>query len=279
MGTRPARPAWIRLLRVMRWPAVVYAAVTIAMAACQRRLLYFPRTCTLTEATVAATASGMEAWRNPGGQIIGWKHAAASQPAEASVLIIHGNAGCALERDYLARPIHEAARADVYELEYPGYGPRTGSPKRATLTAAAIEAFDLLPANRPRYVVSESIGAGPACELIQARREQVAGAAMFVPFHRLSWVAQRKFPILPVGLFLLDRFAPIDALADYRGPIRFVIAGNDEVIPPESGRRLYDAYAGPKELLVVPGAGHNDVASQAVDWWKETFTFWRNGRH
>jgi len=58
---------------------------------------------------------------NPAGRIIGWKLSATSPPI-ASVLIMHGNAGCAIDRDYLAGPIHDAAPVDVYVLEYPGYG-------------------------------------------------------------------------------------------------------------------------------------------------------------
>lgn len=34
---------------------------------------------------------------------------------------------------------------------------------------------------------------------------------------------------------------------------------SDEIVPPESGRRVYGAARGPKEIHVIPGAGHNDT--------------------
>jgi fermentation-respiration switch protein FrsA (DUF1100 family) len=34
----------------------------------------------------------------------------------------------------------------------------------------------------------------------------------------------------------------------------------DEVIPVAHATRLVDLFAGPKELVVVPGAGHNDLS-------------------
>ena len=39
-----------------------------------------------------------------------------------------------------------------------------------------------------------------------------------------------------------------------------VVAGDaDSIVPLEQSRGLYDAAPGPKELLVIPGADHNDV--------------------
>jgi uncharacterized protein len=71
------------------------------------------------------------------------------------VLITHGNAGCALDRGYLAGPIHEAAPIDVYILEYPGYGARAGSPDKSSLLAAGEEALGLLTNGLPCYLVGE----------------------------------------------------------------------------------------------------------------------------
>jgi fermentation-respiration switch protein FrsA (DUF1100 family) len=81
--------------------------------------------------------------------------------------------------------------------------------------------------------------------------------------------------LLPAYLLLLDRFSPAKYLKDYRGPVKIVLAGSDEIIPVTSGRRLFDGYKGPKDLQIVPGAHHNDVAKQSPDWWKEVFEFWR----
>lgn len=191
------------------------------------------------------------------------------------VLIVHGNAGFAADRDYPARPIHDATNVDVFVLEYPGYGAREGSPSKASLVAAAEEAFASLSAGVPRYIVCESIGAGVGTHLAKVHPGEVAGLVLFVPYHRLSWVAQRQMPWLPAGWLLRDRFAPEDDLKSYHGPVKIVVAEHDEIIPAEAGRRLFESYAGPKDLLVVNGARHNDVAEQPPEWWREVFDFWR----
>lgn len=242
----------------------------------QRRLIYFPTKIPMAVIGEVAREHGFLPWRNPAGEVIGWMVPAVGA-ARGSVLIVHGNAGSALGRDYLAQPIHHAAEGtmDVFVLEYPGYGARAGKPSRASLTAAAEEAFLLLPAGRPKFVVSESIGTGVAAELAKKYPSEIAGMAMLVPYHNLPAVAQRMFWFLPAYFLMRDRFDPEKCLQGYRGPVKFVVAGADEIIPAASGIRLHDSYQGPKQLQVFEGAGHNEVSGQPPAWWRETFGFWR----
>jgi pimeloyl-ACP methyl ester carboxylesterase len=266
-----------RAIRMLLTLGIAYGLFVLMAAVFQRRLIYFPRTIPPALAEPSAAGLGFVPWRNPAGQIIGWKLPAASAPV-ASVLITHGNAGCAIDRGYLAGPIHDAAPVDVYVLEYPGYGSREGSPDKRSLLATADEAFGLLTNSLPKYLVSESIGAGVACHLAKAHSTNVAGLVLFMPYHDLASVAQRKMPFLPAYLLLLDRFNPAECLRDYRGPVKIVLAGADEIIPVESGRRLFEGYQGPKTLQIIPGARHNEVAEQSPEWWKEVFSFWRQNR-
>jgi len=256
---------------------IAYSLFVFAAAIFQRRLMYFPRTIPPALAEPAAAELGFVAWRNPSGQIIGWKLPATSSPT-TSILITHGNAGCAIDRGYLADPIHDAAPVDVYVLEYPGYGSRGGSPDKRSILAAAGEAFGLLTNGLPKYLVSESLGAGVVCDLARTHPTEVAGLVLFMPYHNLASVAQRKMPLLPAYFLLLDRFNPAECLKDYRGPVKIVLAGADEIIPVESGRRLFEGYHGPKTLQIIPGAHHNDIAGQSPAWWKEVFSFWQQNR-
>jgi len=266
-----------RAIRMLLTLGIAYSLFVLAAAIFQRRLIYFPRTIPPALAEPAAAELGFVAWRNPSGQIIGWKLPATSSPT-ASILITHGNAGCAIDRGYLADPIHDAAPVDVYVLEYPGYGSRSGSPDKRSILATAGEAFDLLTNGLPKYLVSESLGAGVACDLARTHPTEVAGLVLFMPYHNLASVAQRKMPLLPAYFLLLDRFNPAECLKDYRGPVKIVLAGADEIIPLESGRRLFEGYQGPKTLQIIPGAHHNDIAGQSPVWWKEVFSFWQQNR-
>lgn len=260
--------------RILITVAIAYVLLCFCGCALQRKLLYFPTKIPADAIESVAAGHGLAPWKNPAGELIGWKILAKTN-ATASVLIVHGNAGCALGRDYLAQPVHDAADVDVFVLEYPGYGARSGSPSKTSFIAAAEEAFQLLPKNLPRYVVSESIGAGVACELAKNHPSEISGLALFVPYHNLASVAQKQMWFLPAYFLLLDRFNPEECLTHYHGPVKFIIAGDDEVIGTASGLRLANSYAGPKELQVFPGAHHNDIAEQPAAWWQEVFSFWR----
>jgi len=266
-----------RAIRMLLALGIAYSLFVLAAAVFQRRLIYFPRIIPPALAELAAAELGFVPWRNPSGQIIGWKLPATPSPI-ASVLITHGNAGCAIDRGYLAGSIHDAAPVDVYILEYPGYGARGGTPGKPAFLATAEEAFGFLTNGLPKYLVSESIGAGVACYLAKAHSTNVAGLVLFMPYHDLASVAQRKMPLLPAYLLLLDRFNPAECLRNYRGPVKFVLAGADEIIPVESGRRLFEGYPGPKNLQIIPGAHHNEIAEQSPEWWKEVFSFWQQNR-
>jgi pimeloyl-ACP methyl ester carboxylesterase len=258
----------------MRTFLIGYAVVLVLFTLLQRYLIYVPTKLTQDFADEAAAKAGFVAWRNGAGQLIGWKLSASSAPI-GSVLIVHGNGGWALNRAYMARPIHEAAPLDVYILEYPGYGAREGSPGENSLLSAADEAFENLPKNLPVYVVSESLGTGVAAHLAQKFPAGVAGLALFVPYDKLASVAANHVPFLPAYFLLWDRFDPAEWLKDYHGPVKVIVAGSDEIIPPEFGERLYDGYNGPKILQVIPGARHSSTTAETRKWWKELLVFWQ----
>ena len=262
------------LIRMLWSLFIGYGLLVLVVAVFQRRLIYFPTRIPENVATQIATQNGFTPWRNPTGEIIGWR-IAANGATVGSVLVTHGNAGSALDRDYLALPIHDGLSLDVYVLDYPGYGARSGAPSLKSFLAAGEEALGLLPKELPVYLVSESIGAGVIAHLAGTHPERIKGMALFVPYHDLASVGQAAMPFLPVKLVMQDRFLPARWLEKYRGPVKVVLAGADEVIPTRFGQRLYDSYQGPKSLHLIPNARHNEVAEQAPEWWQEVFAFWQ----
>lgn len=266
-----------RRKHVMKWLLILLALylVPLLLVGCsQRRFIYYPSRLSTTEALNIAEREGFEPWRNDAGEIIGWRMAATGAPT-GSVLVMHGNAGSALNRDYFARSIHSAGPLDVFVLEYPGYGARAGSPSMQSFLAAAEEAFQKLPTNRPIYLVAESLGSGPAAHLAKTYGNRIAGIIFFAPYDDLAKVGQNHMPFLPVKLLLRDRYQPAEWLKEYRGPIKVVLAEGDTVIPARFGQRLHDSYDGAKNLETIPGVGHNDIAAQPADWWRNVFAFWR----
>ena len=267
------------LISIFRVGALSYVGVCVLVAIGQRRMLYFPTKLTEGAALERAKGAQLEPWRDPHGAIIGWKRPAPR--AAARLVVFHGNGGCAADRRFYADAfgaIDGGAAWEVSIFEYPGYGARDGSPsKDAFITAGRSAVEGLLAAdNRPLFLFGESIGSGTAAALAGVLSGKIAGVVMMIPFARLQDVAQASFPWLPVALLLRDKFDNLAALANCRAPAVFIIAENDEVVGAAQGRQLYDAYAGRKKLIVLPGATHNEFPSAPEErWFREVDSFLR----
>lgn len=276
---RPATELRRRLLRTLLLLISIYSSVGVAVACLQRRMIYHPSVFTSQRVDQMAQAAGLARWKNPAGEFIGLKHLSPKQPAVGSVLILYGNASDAAECAHYADGIQSVAALDVFILEYPGYADRPGSPSQSSLFRAAGEGLEMLPTNKPIYLVGESLGSGVAAYLAGTHPGKVAGMVLISPYNRLADLAQFHMPIFPVQLLLVDRFPSEDYLRNYHGPIGMVVDGHDTVIPEKFGLRLYNGYAGRKRLWDFPTGEHSAIAEPPAKFWKEVVEFWQTSTH
>jgi pimeloyl-ACP methyl ester carboxylesterase len=246
--------------------AAGYIAICAYLYFAQESLLFFPQRASQTELDAFARGNGFEPWTNAAGQRIGWR-ATTGDPTRA-LLVFHGNGGFALGRNYEALRQHDADSPTLYLLEYPGYGARPGTPSSASMTAAALDAFDTLAADPARRIeiMGQSLGTGVACAVAAARPDRVAGIVLVTPYDSLASGAAAHYPWLPVRWLMRHRFDSDRNLARYHGPVAFLIAGRDGTIPPRLAERLYAGYGGPKKQWIAPQAGHNDLDQLLAHW-------------
>jgi pimeloyl-ACP methyl ester carboxylesterase len=271
------RSGYARQVRNLLVLVAVAGLGVIIVFSLQRRLLYFPDRSTEAEALARAGRAGLVPWRTPVGALRGWRRAGAPVP-RGRVLVLHGNAGSALDRTYYVDALAPLG-LDVVLLEYPGYGARPGAPALGTLTGAAVEAVDAaLQEAGPVWLVGESLGSGVAARAAAQRPEAVRGLILVTPFAELAGVARLHYGPIAAAL-LRDRFAPARDLAAFRHPIVVLVAGRDEVVGAEQGRALFRALPGPKRLVEQPGATHNglDLAANGP-FWAEAMAFLEAGR-
>ena len=99
-----------------------------------------------------------------------------------------------------------------------------------------------------------------------AAARPVAGVILASPYDSLVAVGRTHYPLLPVSLLLRHRF---DSAADARNvhaPLLAIVALHDSIIPVERSHALYDAWAGPKTWVVVPGTDHNTLSGPNAFW-------------
>jgi pimeloyl-ACP methyl ester carboxylesterase len=150
-------------------------------------------------------------------------------------------------------------------VDYRGYGASEGSPSEASLHADALLWYGQAAALSKRiFVFGRSVGSGVAVRLASERA--VAGVVLVTPFDSLVSVAQRHYPYLPVSSLLRHRFDSIALAPRIAAPLLCLTASQDEIIPPEHARRLYDAWMGPKQWIALDGATHNSADGHANYW-------------
>ncbi len=262
--------------KILRVGAGVYFGAIILVFVGQRRLLYQPSKIPFEAGIKFAATKGFEPWRNQAGDYIGWKKVSSTNTSRAQILVVHGNAGSAIDRLNYADGLQSFLPADVFILEYPGYGARTGSPSQQHFFAAADEALAGMKTSPPVYLLGESLGTGVAAYLAGTHPDTIAGVLLLAPYHHLGEVAASHLPFLPVSLLLLDRYPAAKYLANYHGPVAVIVAGNDTIVPNQFGRELFDAYQGPKKLWEDANAEHNELPNQSPAFWRELAIFWND---
>lgn len=253
-----------RLFRIVFLAVLGYSGFVCLVAIIQRSLIYYPAT--MEESRVEKTADrlGWSKWRDDRGRYAGWR--TEELPGEGILIVFHGNAGHALARRYWVRHFADLGQSGfeaVHIFEYPGYGIRKGSPGEKRFLDAARSAVDALfkevdPATEV-FLLGESLGGGIATRIAADYPQRVSGVILTTPFPDLKSVGNFHYPFLPVGLLLWDRYDNEENLRGFAGPVAFVLAGRDGIVPPELGRRLAENYGGEGRIWEVGEARHNTL--------------------
>ena len=228
-----------------------------------RFFLYFPErelTTTPSEAGLAyedvsfTTEDGinLHGWFVPGRSDVTW-------------LWFHGNAGNISSRLENLKQLHDSLGVNVFLFDYRGYGESQGTPSEEGLYLDAEAALEYLNSRedvRSDRIVyfGRSLGGAVAVEL--AGHQPAYGLILESPLPSVSFVARQAYPILPAGLvrrILRARYDALSKIAGVTAPVLILHGDEDDVVPLDAGRRLFEAAREPKQFHVIPGAGHNDT--------------------
>jgi pimeloyl-ACP methyl ester carboxylesterase len=242
---------------------------------------------------------GAEAVSVPSGTgetLAGWF--APGRPGRGAVLLLHGIRS---DRRALASRMALLARAGtaVLAVDFRAHGESPGG----AITFGHLEARDaegalawLRAAAPGERVGAIGISLGGAALALASRRVPVDAMVLEAVFPdiraavtnrlalalgpRLGRAVAPTFLAIGTGLTGLRPadLRPIEALARYAGPVLVASGALDRATTPAESRALHAAAAGPKELWLVAGAGHVDLAAAAgSDYERRVLAFL--GRH
>jgi len=152
---------------------------------------------------------------------------------------------------------------DVLAPEYRGFGGVEGTPSEAGLLADARAAYDYLREHRrisaSRIVVyGWSLGGAVAIDL--ASRVEIAAVIIEGAPASMVDIARQRYPFLPVRLLMRHPFESLRKIQGVSAPILLLHSPEDEVVPPDHARQLFEAAPGRKRLIEVRG-GHVEASS------------------
>ena len=256
------------LLRGLLGLLTLYAFVVGLVSLFQRSVLYQPASARPSPDQMARR--NLRPWPD-GGELRAYRRDPPSGEARATVIVFHGNAGLAFDRDYYADAL-TLRGLRVLLAEYPGYGSRSGSPSESALIGDALETVRRAHAQfgEPIQLWGESLGSAVVAGVVAELDLPAQGIVLLTPWDRLTDVAQRHYPILPVRWLLRDRFDSAARLRDYRGRSAVLVAERDRIVPAARGRELHRVLGGASRLWTFEGRGHNTwPVESSAGWWDE----------
>ncbi len=273
-STPPSAPRRSRRRWALRGGLFAAYLLLMTFGSCVDHLVLFPS----RDPVSVAGASRISVATRPdkAGEVEIWSMrtpavAPASRPA-AFVLAFIGNADraeYAVQRtveEWSDRPV------EVWAVNYPGYGGSPGPARLAAIGPAALAAYDALrtvAGKRPIFVTGMSLGTAAALH-VSANRP-VAGLVLHNPPPLRKMILERYgwwnlwLIAAPAALHIPS---DLDSLANARrttAPGVFLLAQNDQVVPPRFQQAVVAAYAGEKRLIPLPGADHNDPPAPAQE--------------
>ncbi|MDX9746298.1 MAG: alpha/beta hydrolase [Syntrophales bacterium] len=126
--------------------------------------------------------------------------------------------------------------------------------------------------------MGRSLGSAPALELAGCYGSKISGVILDSAFAHTGPLLE-NLGLDPEAICFTeeDGFGNLGKMSAFSSPALVIHGGNDEIIGVNEGRALYEACPSErKHLIIVPGAGHNDLFMVAPDayragllWMKE----------
>ncbi len=245
-------------------------------ATLEHMFLYFPDTeILMTPASIGLEFEDISFQASDGTKLHGWY--LPGEKEKPLVLFCHGNAGNISHRIDNLRLLSELGLS-VFIFDYRGYGQSEGKATEAGTYADIRGALRWLQergwSEQQMIYFGRSLGAAIALQL--ALESPPAGLVLESPFTSIEALGKQHYPILWLlaGWALDARYDNIIKINQLKTPLLIFHGEEDEIIPQQMGRELFERAPQPKQFYSIPFAGHNNTYDEGgVKYWQQWRSF------
>jgi fermentation-respiration switch protein FrsA (DUF1100 family) len=237
---------------------VFYLAFLITIYFIQDRMLYFPeREIRHTPKDIGLDYEDIYISTKDKISVSAWYIPAENE--KGVLLFCHGNAGNISHRLESISLFHSLSLS-VLIFDYRGYGKSEGKTTEKGTYLDAEAAWDYLvnvKGKSPGKIIlfGRSLGAAVAADI--ALKKSPAGLIMESSFLSVPEMGKKYYPWVPVKLLSKFDYSTIDKIHLISCPKLIIHSPDDEIVPFEHGRTLFEKAVQPKEFLQIKG-GHNE---------------------
>lgn len=182
------------------------------------------------------------------------------EKSRATLLFCHGNAGNIGHRIGTIEIFHKL-KLNIFIFDYRGYGRSEGRPSEEGLYQDARAAYRYLVTEKgiekeKVVVYGKSIGANVAIDLVS--KEEVAAIISESGFSSAYDMGKKLFPWLPIKWIIGVKYDALTKIEKITIPKLIIHSQDDEIVPIQQGRKLFEAAPEPKEFYQMRG-GHNEA--------------------
>jgi len=187
------------------------------------------------------------------------------------ILFFHGNGEVVSDYAGISQDYHGFADVSLLVLDYRGYGWSTGTPLTSKMLPDAKIVLDKLPkilesaginADVPLFVKGRSLGSAPAIYLGLVAPEKFKGMIIESGYADAPSLFRRLGITIPDDV-KADDSLPInnaEKMKHIHLPLLVIHGKDDNLIPVGHGETIHNnSPIEDKELIVIPGAGHNNL--------------------
>ncbi|MBD3194442.1 MAG: prolyl oligopeptidase family serine peptidase [Candidatus Lokiarchaeota archaeon] len=205
-----------------------------------------------------------------------------------TILLFHGNGEVALDYRYFYQKFFNCG-VNLAVVDFRGYGFSSGEPTYLSLIEDALPIYSEFQKylvnndfNSSIFVQGRSLGSVCASEIGSNNPDNLKGIIFESGFASIYNMMTRLFNVSGPNITpkILEEYSNHTRVRNFKKPVLIIHGTNDFIIPLSEGEMLYESVPDKidKKMVVIEGAGHNDILSRDSKYFSALKNFIENNK-